>query len=400
MEYELLPAVFDEYEAMKPGAPQLYDYLPGNLLPLGEPFFGDTSAKDIVIGDCAKGFAEADVVVEASYGYDTVANPIPAESPIAVAIWDGPDKLTMWVSNQTLWLNKVILQPDFRRQGRGQGDRRRLRRQLRVEGHVLAGAMPCRSLEQGDRQAGQGRFFEGGAPWRFRPSARHAARREGRHEKGRDGNRGRGLRGLSAPATTRMTTQAQVAVGCGEAMIAVRCKNWNLKPKIVCTNRNASGIVQGLRRPGAEVRPFSPSEPRHGKALPRSLRIAQEEFRQAGRRVFLAGRHLVRLQGRRLLPAMDKGAQAFGWKEKWKGWLEPTSVNGAKRTGVGVGVHGNADIGEDSRRPMCVSIRTARRCIHSCLSEHGTGQRSNAIKCVAEVLQMPLDQISSPRATP
>ena len=43
-----------------------------------------------------------------------------------------------------------------------------------------------------------------------------------------------------------MTTQIQIAVGCGEGMIAVRCNNWNLRPTIVCTNRNASGIVRGF----------------------------------------------------------------------------------------------------------------------------------------------------------
>ena len=43
-----------------------------------------------------------------------------------------------------------------------------------------------------------------------------------------------------------MTTQAQVAVGCGEVQIMVRCPNWDLKPVIVCTNRNASGIVRGF----------------------------------------------------------------------------------------------------------------------------------------------------------
>jgi len=45
--------------------------------------------------------------------------------------------------------------------------------------------------------------------------------------------------------------------------------------------------------------------------------------------------------------AMDEGAAAFDWKQKWKGWLKPTAVQGSKRIGVGVGVHGNADVGED-----------------------------------------------------
>lgn len=39
---------------------------------------------------------------------------------------------------------------------------------------------------------------------------------------------------------------------------------------------------------------------------------------------------------------MDRGAEVFGWKEKWKAWFKPTSVNGPKRRGVGVGLHGNA----------------------------------------------------------
>jgi hypothetical protein len=43
-----------------------------------------------------------------------------------------------------------------------------------------------------------------------------------------------------------MTTQSQVAVGCGEVQIMVRCSNWDLRPVIVCTNRNASGIVRGF----------------------------------------------------------------------------------------------------------------------------------------------------------
>ena len=41
-------------------------------------------------------------------------------------------------------------------------------------------------------------------------------------------------------------TQGQLAVGCGEVQLMVRCPNWDLKPKIVCTNRAASGIVRGF----------------------------------------------------------------------------------------------------------------------------------------------------------
>ena len=39
VEYEVLPAVFDMEEALKPGAPQLYDELPGQCLNPGTLLF-------------------------------------------------------------------------------------------------------------------------------------------------------------------------------------------------------------------------------------------------------------------------------------------------------------------------------------------------------------------------
>ena len=89
--------------------------------------------------------------------------------------------------------------------------------------------------------------------------------------------------------------------------------------------------------------------------------------------------------------AMDKGAELFGWKEKWKGWLKPTAVDGTKRRGVGVGVHGNADIGEDASEAYVRLHPDGTAMLFSCVTEHGTGQRSNYIKMVAEVLQIPLE---------
>ena len=92
--------------------------------------------------------------------------------------------------------------------------------------------------------------------------------------------------------------------------------------------------------------------------------------------------------------AMEKGAEAFGWKEKWKGWLKPTRVSGTKRIGVGVGVHGNADVGEDVSEAYVRLDPNGTATIYSCLAEHGTGQRSSLCKMVAEILQLPLENIS------
>ncbi|MFC1816949.1 xanthine dehydrogenase family protein molybdopterin-binding subunit, partial [Thermodesulfobacteriota bacterium] len=64
------------------------------------------------------------------------------------------------------------------------------------------------------------------------------------------------------------------------------------------------------------------------------------------------------------------------------------------RTGVGVGVHGNADIGEDSSEAYVRLHPDGSAILFSCITEHGTGQRSNYVKMVAEVLQLPLERVS------
>jgi xanthine dehydrogenase molybdenum-binding subunit len=91
---------------------------------------------------------------------------------------------------------------------------------------------------------------------------------------------------------------------------------------------------------------------------------------------------------------MEAGAAAFGWRDHWRGWLRPTAVNGAVRTGIGVGVHGNVDIGESVSGAWVRLDPEGRAVIYSAATEHGTGQPSNLIKMVAEVLQLPLDRVS------
>jgi CO/xanthine dehydrogenase Mo-binding subunit len=90
---------------------------------------------------------------------------------------------------------------------------------------------------------------------------------------------------------------------------------------------------------------------------------------------------------------IDAGAKAFGWKEKWKGWLKPSVVKGSKRIGVGAGVHGNADVGEDVSEAYVRLNPDATATIHACVSEPGVGQRSSLCKMVAEVLQIPLEHV-------
>jgi len=90
---------------------------------------------------------------------------------------------------------------------------------------------------------------------------------------------------------------------------------------------------------------------------------------------------------------MEEGAKVSRWQEKWKGWLKPTAVEGTKRRGVGVGLHGNADTGEDAAEAYVRLDPDGTAMVYSSLSEIGTGQRSSLCKMVAEVLQLPLERV-------
>ncbi|HPC83476.1 MAG TPA: xanthine dehydrogenase family protein molybdopterin-binding subunit [Thermoanaerobaculaceae bacterium] len=87
VEYEVLPFVVDETRALAPDAPGIAES--GNLV--GEP-------EIYTRGDVAKGFAEADAVVERTYRTACELH-VPMELHGCVARWDGP-RLTIWESTQ------------------------------------------------------------------------------------------------------------------------------------------------------------------------------------------------------------------------------------------------------------------------------------------------------------
>lgn len=87
VEYQELPFVVDANEALKPGAPAVHEG--GNLV---RPV--DVYER----GDPAKGFAEADVVLEETYRTSCLLHTT-METHGSVAKWDG-DRLTVWDSTQ------------------------------------------------------------------------------------------------------------------------------------------------------------------------------------------------------------------------------------------------------------------------------------------------------------
>ncbi len=393
VEYELMPAVFEMEDALRPGAPQIYDEYPGNVVTPGMPFFGPKNLKDVVMGDVESGFAQADVVTEGTFGYENMPNPLPPEPPGVIALWEEPNKLTLWVSNQASYMDTVTLFHVMERQV-----------EVRSIGGPCGGSfgskfmswqMQCHAALLSRATGKPVKFIftkeEHLAAFVLRPSSRMNARVGMKKDGTITAVAGRWLIDTGYYS---MTTQSQVAVGCGEVQIMVRCPNWDLRPVIVCTNRNASGIVRGFG--GQELKCIL--IPLLSLAMEKldidPFLFLKKNFVKPGDGYFWRDGIWYTYRGVDYGPAMDKGAALFGWEEKWKGWLKPSSTAGAKKRGVGVGVHGNADIGEDASEAYVRIHPSGKAVLFSCVTEHGTGQRTNFAKMVAEVLQIPLDNVS------
>jgi CO/xanthine dehydrogenase Mo-binding subunit/aerobic-type carbon monoxide dehydrogenase small subunit (CoxS/CutS family) len=393
VEYERLPAVFDMEEALRPDAPQLYEPYPGNIVTPGTPFFGPNSLKELVMGDAEGGFAEADAVAEGTFSYENLPNPLPPEPPGAIALWEEPNKVTLWVSNQASYMDTVTLfhvtnrEVDVRTIGGpcgGSFGSKFMSWQVQCHAALLSRAtgMPVKLVLTKEEHL---------SVFTVRPASRMKAKVGMKRDGTVTAIQGRWLIDTGYYS---MTTQAQVAVGCGEVQIMVRCANWDLKPVIVCTNRNASGIVRGFG--GQELKCIL--IPLLSLAMEKlhldPFEFLKNHYVKPGDGYFWRDGKWYTYRGVDYSEAMEKGARLFGWKEKWKGWLKPSRVNGARRRGVGVGVHGNADIGEDASEAYVRLHPEGKAIIFSCMTEHGTGQRSNLAKMVAEVLQLPLENVS------
>jgi xanthine dehydrogenase molybdenum-binding subunit len=391
VEYEPLPAIFDPEEALLPGAPRLYDQFPGNLLPSESRVFGPRTLPGVVFGDAEKGLAEADFVIEGTCAYENIPNPLPPEPPGVIAAWEGEDTLVVWSASQGPHMIKVALQ---RRVGAAN---------LQSLGSPVGGSYGSKYMS-----------------WQYVLPAAALAKATGRPVKFgynkaehlaaftlRLGSRIRGKIGMKKDGTVTAvaadwfvdtgafseTTQAMVAVGCGEAQLMLRCPNWNFKPKMVLTNRTASGQVRGFG--GQELKcaliPLLALGMAEADIDP--VEFFKKNYVRPGDGYYWRDGNWWVSRGIDYTKAIEAGAARFGWKEKWKGWLVPTSVAGAKRRGVGVGVHGNADVGEDVSEAYVRLDPNGTATVYSGLAEHGTGQRSSICKMAAEVLGLPLERV-------
>ena len=393
VEYEALPAVFDIDAALAPGAPLLYEDLGSNILPGGTPIYGPKCLQGVMQGDVVRGFAEADVIAEGTFGYENTPNALPPESIGAIAIWEPPNSATIYGTSQAPYMDKVSLfhvfnrEVEFRSIGHNVGGSfgtKIMCWQVQAYAVVLARATGCPVKLMFTKEEQMAAFtLRVGS----RIHAKVGIRKDGTIT---------AIEGVWHIDTGcySFTSQCQVAVGSGELQIMTQCPNINLKNVMVATNRNASGATRGFG--GQELKcSFMPIlDLAMAKADLDPFEVLKKNFVKPGGGYYWRDGQWYDYRGVDYSKAMDKGAELFGWKDKWRGWLRPSSINGVKRRGIGVGVHGNADIGEDAAESYIQLGYNGTATIFLCVSEHGTGQKSNYARMAAEVLQIPPEKIS------
>lgn len=108
VEYEVLPAVFDENEAIRPGAPVIHDEADrDDIYDASRNIVTRIAAE---VGDVEQGFAESDFVFERHY-YVHQVHATPIEPHIAISWWDSDERLVIRSSTQVPFHARRMVAP-------------------------------------------------------------------------------------------------------------------------------------------------------------------------------------------------------------------------------------------------------------------------------------------------
>jgi putative selenate reductase molybdopterin-binding subunit len=245
VDYELLPAVFDPEAAMQPGAPILHDKGPEARI--------DNAGRNIVaevhshIGNVEAGFAEADVVHEATYVTPRVQH-AHLETHCAIGWFDESRRLNIRSSTQTPFLTRRALCGIFgldpanvrvfcERMGGGFGAKQEMLVEDIVALAVIKTGAPVKLEFTREEQ-----FIGATTRHPMRVRIRAGARRDGRltamqmhvvSNTGAYGNHGRFV----------------LYHACGESFSVYRCDNKKIDAVVVYTNTVPAGAFRGYGLP-------------------------------------------------------------------------------------------------------------------------------------------------------
>lgn len=391
VEYEELPAVFSTVEAIKPDAPRVCEEFPDNIIP-NVPFIGEHMMDHVVRGDVEKAFAECDYVVDGENEYNSLGCPMAMEPPAVIMKYEG-NRMKVWPTSQCAMLYCGAIS------GRMGG--------LPVESEVFnigggfgnKAELPVISMDTAVLAVATGRPVKM-AMTKTEQLIIHD-QRIGMYMKGKIGIKDGVVHAISGVCyldcgAFNCCGQWQMGVGLGECQVAFgKCKNWDIQGKMVMTNHVQTGAVRGFG--GQEIKAVL--MPLAMKAAAKvgidPVEFCIKNFAQQGDGWYWRDREWYDCREQDYVPVMEHTAEKFKWKEKWKGWNKPTwvSEDGKKARGVGVSLHGNADIGEDNSEAYVRIGFNGVVYLHAGIAETGAGQRSNIRKYVAEVLDCPVENV-------
>jgi putative selenate reductase molybdopterin-binding subunit len=108
VDYEVLPAVFDPEEALKPGAPVIHDE--PDAVKIKDASRNLVAHIEATVGDMSQGFAESDVIVEREYRVQQVQQ-ASIEPHVCITYWDEDDRLVVRTSTQVPFHVRRMLAP-------------------------------------------------------------------------------------------------------------------------------------------------------------------------------------------------------------------------------------------------------------------------------------------------
>ena len=403
VEYKKLPAVFNAEDALKEGAPQLYKRFPGNHVDNGIKYFQpDGPWWQIRRGDPEAAFAECAYVAEDRVEFDKMPSPAAPETPSAIAKWTGGTDYTLWASSQSSHILKLMAEGridhsnfDVRtfNVGGSYGNKQSL--MTTVLSACMLSRVTSKPVKVVMTKEEQLTCYE----------VRLGSIMNAKIGITKDGivNAIKG-KWLVDTGSIADSIQGQVGVGLGEAqLVCAKCANWDMDSEIAVTNRQAAGIVRGYG--GQELNSclerLMATAMKEGNLNP--LDVFKKNYVAPGDRFQWRDGRWWQSRSSMFFPeAMQGAADRFDWDKKWVGWNKPywVSPDGKKARGVGMGVIGNADINEDNTECICRIIpdlvgkpRASKTVIEMDVTESGMGTRSNVVKQVAEILNVPVETV-------
>lgn len=412
VEYEVLPAVFDAEEAIRPNAPLVYPEYGTNMFQGSEgqpvPRFRPDGWLPVEVGDVEKGFAEADYIIEGTYESPRQhpCSPMPRS---VVCEWNG-DKLTCWADTQLATFTWQDLASCL---GIPQSN-------VRVIATYQVGGY---GAKEPDKIATLAALLakKAGRPVRavFTREedfiATHHRPKYKAYEKvgvKKDGT-------IAAIQHRMIANFGKDCVWAGRLLACSACytcsmlyRSQNLKFEgcLAITNIEQHGPMIGFGDPeanfcaerlmdeAAEKIGVDPVEFR----LKNCIRYGHRATTSTGvmGRVIPGGKPQVVIEwgvagtdADSMQQCIRKAAEKARWKETWKGWKTPVEINGTKRRGIGIGI-GIHSSGYYPHSSFVKMNQDGSATVMSSATEMGQGIATAMAEVVADVLGIHYEDVS------